>query len=207
MYIEKDLETYVRETSSKKSAPGGGSVAGLVASLSTALMQMAMNFTIDKKSFKNLDPKIKAELLVSNERLETLMEETLTLVDEDTLAFNSVLLAYKMEEGEEKQRALDLGYKKALSVPLKLASYSLEALEIGSLFSSYASKNLISDVAIGAILAQASLDSSLINVRINLLGIKDEAYKNELEDRLNRLEKESYKYSELIITRAYKDMI
>ena len=52
--IDKKLSDYINEVDSSSSAPGGGSVMGVVGSLACALAGMVGHLTINKKVFKEL---------------------------------------------------------------------------------------------------------------------------------------------------------
>ena len=46
-----DIENYIHAVASSEPVPGGGSVAGVVASLGAALGSMVTNFTLGKKKY------------------------------------------------------------------------------------------------------------------------------------------------------------
>lgn len=192
MYIAKSLKEYVYDVSSDKSMPGGGSVAALVGSLGGALTNMLMNLTKNKKSFKDLDEEIQEEMLKESKEIDHIIEELNLIIDEDTKAFNSVLEAFKLpkdndEEKNIRKRAIEEGYKEALSVPLKCMELSLEVMEKQKLFARYGNPGLITDVGIGSILAFSAIESSKLNVMINLNGIEDEEYKKEIDIRVSSI--------------------
>ena len=49
-------------------------------------------------------------------------------------------------------------------------------------------KNLVSDAAISAIMLHATIESSIINVRVNLGFIKDENIQKSVKKKLNMIE-------------------
>ena len=65
-------------------------------------------------------------------------------------------------------------FKRAMEVPYSIAQNCMEVLVLALQIVEKANINLISDIGVAAELALAGLESSLLNVRINLPYIKDE---------------------------------
>lgn len=208
MLIEKTLKDYVLEAASGSPTPGGGSVSAYVASLGTALTSMVGNLTFDKKDYKELSPEIQDKMQENFKILEGKIELLNHIVDEDSTAFDGVMAAFKMpkETDEEKKlrsKAIQEGYKKALEVPLRCAEECFEVLKLQDVFANYGNKNAITDVGVGALLAYAGLEGALLNVRINLLSIKDEDYKKETQGKVDRLVKEGNELKEELMKIVY----
>lgn len=196
MLIEEKLSKYIDLLASDSSMPGGGSAAALVSAMGAGLVEMGMHFTMDKESFKNLDEDIKKELLTKIERVAELRLEQKKLIDEDTEAFNEVLKAFKLSKDTEEERKLRRekileGYKKALSVPLQCYRLSLELLRLQLLFVKYINKGLITDIGIGSIFAYSALESSELNILINLKEIRDNEYKEKILKELETSKEEA----------------
>ena len=131
------------------------------------------------------------------------------IIDEDSKAFDGVMLAFQMPkntENEKKTRieAIQEGYKHALEVPLKCAKECLEVLRLQLLFASYGNKNAITDVGVGALLAYSGLEGALLNVRINLLSIKDVDYKSKINNEMNTIFEEGNKIREEVLKIVYE---
>lgn len=208
MYINKSLKEYGEQVASNSSMPGGGSVAGLVSSLGGALTLMVMSLTQDKKAFKELDKSIQTDMLEKSKKIESLREELDLIVDEDTKAFNSVLESFRLpnnteEEKETRKNSIKEGYKKALSVPLRCMELSLEILRNQKLFAVNGNPGLITDVGIGSILTYSAMESSKLNILINLREISDEEYKREIEDRISNNMKMGRECKEEILKIVY----
>lgn len=198
LFIEKSLKDYVAEVASGAPVPGGGSVAALAGSLGAALTSMVGNLTIGRKGYIELDDEIKKEMDDSFEKIQKSIEVLNGIVDEDSKAFDKVMEAFKMPKGTEEEKAkrseaIQEGYKVALQVPLRCAEECLNVLRLQKVFAEYGNKNAISDVGVGALLAAAALESALLNVRINLNGIKDLEFKKEIEEKIDNLMNEGMK--------------
>lgn len=186
MFIDKSLKEYVDRTASSDHVPGGGSVLGLVGSLGGALTSMVMNLTLGKKAYEELAKETKDEILEKAKEIEEIIKELNQIVDEDTKAFSGAIKAFKLpkkteEEKQARSQAIQEGYKGALAVPLKCAEKCLRLLELQQIFAEHGDAGVITDVGIGNLLAYAGLEGSLINVKINLSNIKDQAYNEEIK--------------------------
>lgn len=209
MLIEMSLKDYIGEAASGNPTPGGGSVSALAGSLGSALTQMVGNLTFDKKSYAELNEETKKELQDNFQILQDKMNILSEIVDEDSKAFDSVLIAFKMpKETEEDKRlrtsAIQEGYKHALEVPLKCAEECLSILKLQSVFANYGNINAITDVGVGALLAYSGLEGALLNVRINLLSIKDEKYKTKINQKMSIILEEASKLKEEILKVVYE---
>lgn len=209
MLINKSLREYISEAASGNPTPGGGSVSALVASLGSALTNMVGNLTFGKKTYEELPQKKKQEMEENFNLLKAKTEILEKIIDEDSSAFDSVMVAFKMpkETDEEKairSKAIQEGYKKALEVPLRCADECYQLLELQEVFAHHGNINAITDVGVGALLAYSGLEGALLNVRINLLSIKDEAYKKEIEGKVKTLIEDGKNLKEKLMEIVYR---
>ncbi|AEF17959.1 MULTISPECIES: cyclodeaminase/cyclohydrolase family protein [Thermoanaerobacterium] len=197
MLVNETLEEYVKDVSSSKPAPGGGSVSALVASLGVALSSMVYNLTIGRKFYEEYDSDIKDEIESGLKICERLISELMPLVDEDKNAYDDVIKAIKMPKNNDEEKALrsqklDEAYLKAINVPLKLARLLSEGFAPTLLIAQYGNPNAISDAAVGALLLFAGLQSAAINVRVNAKFLKDKSLADsaieECENLIKRYE-------------------
>lgn len=211
LFIEKSLKDYVAEVASGAPVPGGGSVAALAGSLGAALTSMVGNLTIGRKGYIELDDEIKKEMDDSFEKIQKSIEVLNGIVDEDSKAFDKVMEAFKMPKGTEEEKAkrseaIQEGYKVALQVPLRCAEECLNVLRLQKVFAEYGNVNAITDVGVGALLAAAALESALLNVRINLNGIKDLEFKKEIEEKMDNLMNEGMKLKDQWMKIVYEKL-
>src|SRR5204862_204273 len=84
--VKMDLRRFCNETLSESPAPGGGSVAALMGALGVSLGGMVANLSAGKRGWEE---KLRyfSDWAVKAQRLK---DEMLSLVDEDTVAFNKV---------------------------------------------------------------------------------------------------------------------
>ena len=193
------IDDFADELSSESPAPGGGSVAALIGTLSASLSSMVANLTYNKKGYKEFNDEIAAAGIEA----QKLKDRFLSLIEEDTEAFNSVMDAMKMpsgtdEEAEAKEKAIEEATKKATSVPLKTLKLTEKLLEVANVVVEKGNKNSISDAGVAAISAKAAAESAYMNVIINVPGIKDEEFKeNVLKEAKEVLENVRKKSDEI----------
>lgn len=183
------IHKFLSETASNSPAPGGGSVAALSAALGAALCSMVFNLTVGKEQYKQNEKEIKEALTQS----EKLRKQLTSLIDEDTNAFNDVIKAFKMPKETEQQKkirsqAIQKGYQKAAQVPLKTAQISEQLFDIAKIAAIKGNQNSITDAAVSALMAQAAVHGAILNVKINLGSIKDEAFVADISKKLTQLE-------------------
>jgi glutamate formiminotransferase/formiminotetrahydrofolate cyclodeaminase len=194
------INTFLSELASSSPAPGGGSIAALSGSLGAALSSMVCNLTIGKEKYTNVQDEIKKVLKKSEE----IRKRLTILIDEDTQAFNDVIKAFKMpkepdEQKKKRSQAIQEGYKKAASVPLDTAKTCEKILDLAKVVAEKGNQNSITDSAVSALMAQAGIESAVLNVNINLGSIKDETFVKNISSELDKLCKNSKEKTEEIL--------
>src|SRR5256714_5937125 len=190
--VKMNLREFCNETLSDSPAPGGGSAAALMGALGASLGGMVANLSAGKRGW---DDKLQyfSDWAVKAQQLK---DELLSLVDEDTAAFNKVMDSFALpkESAEEKtarSAAIEAATKYAAEVPLKVMetaskSYALlvEMAEKGNPVS-------ISDVGVGALATRACIEGAALNVRINLGQLKNEKSKKDLQEKVRKISADS----------------
>ena len=186
------LEEFVEKTGSGAPTPGGGSISALAGSLGAALNVMVYELTQGKKVYTAFQPQLRIKIDTSAEKLKEISSQLLVEMENDTHAFDSVMDAFKMpkETDLEKQaraEAIQEGYKTAIEVPLKIANLCLESLFLMESLSIHGNVNAITDVGVGALLGYVGVEGALLNVRINLNSIDKGEYKEEIEEKIEKI--------------------
>lgn len=188
MLIEKKVSNFLDELASNSPTPGGGSVAALAGALGAALISMVGNLTVGKKKYEDVEEEIK-RILSSSEKLRYELSQ---LIEEDVKVFNNFMSTYKMPketEDEKKVRAekIQESLIEAAKVPLKVAHKCLDILSLSKEVAEKGNINVVSDAGVAALLAEAALESAILNVKINLKMIKDEKTKEELSSSIKEI--------------------
>ncbi len=203
MLVEKNLKEFSDELASSSPAPGGGSVAALCGNLSAALVSMVSNLTLGKEKYASVEEEMKKVVGQSEE----LRQSLLLLVDEDTEAFNQVMAAFKLEKGsDERKQALQAGFKEAARVPLRTAKLCFSSMLLAEQVLEQGNPNSVTDAAVAGLVGYAGVQGAVLNVRINLGSIKDEAYVTETRTEIDKLSLDSNVLIEKLMNAANSKM-
>lgn len=188
IYLDQPLRNFLEDTASKTPAPGGGSVAALIGSLGAALLCMVGNFTVGKPKFEKVERDVR-EILKETAKLK---EELSGLIQKDIEAYARFSQVARMPKNtfeikEKRRQALQIALKDATRVPLTTAKLARRLIELAQLLLRKGNPNLITDVGVGALLADAALQSAALNVQINLGYIKDEKFKKRTSSLISSM--------------------
>jgi glutamate formiminotransferase/formiminotetrahydrofolate cyclodeaminase len=190
--LKMNLREFCNETLSDSPAPGGGSVAALMGALGASLGGMVANLSAGKRGWDDTleyfsDRAVKAQQL---------KDELLSLVDEDTAAFNKVMDAFALpkESADEKSArsaAIEQATKHAAEIPFKAMETAFKSYQLLSEMADKGNPASISDVGVGALATRACIEGAAMNVRINLAGLKDEKFKSAFVEKVRKISADS----------------
>lgn len=200
MLRDEHVTDFIALTDSDAQAPGGGSVAALVAALGAALDNMVIHLSHGKKAYENLDESIRAEIAEAVRANTEANARLAEMIDRDAESFGAVLAAYKlpkMSEAEKKTRdaAIRAGYEDAMRVPFGIAEEARDALVRSQIFARYGTKTALTDVAVGTIFLDGAVDAALWNVIANLHGV-DKEPRARAEEKIRTIRTESHRIKE-----------
>ncbi|OOM77696.1 cyclodeaminase/cyclohydrolase family protein [Clostridium sp. BL-8] len=203
-FCDESIKQFLEELGSDLSAPGGGSVAGLISALSAALNSMVYSLTVGKKSYIALADSEKEVIDKFQKESKEFTVRSLELMEEDRDNFLKLMDCYKLpKESEEEKKARSLAIKentiKSMEAPLILARESLEFYENLKIMAKYGNKMLLSDLAISAVLLHSAIESSIINVKVNLNGLRGEEFFDKIDSELRIIIEKSLKEKNNII--------
>ncbi len=190
--VKMNLRELCNETLSDSPAPGGGSVAALMGALGASLGGMVANLSAGKRGW---DDKLEyfSDWAVKAQQLK---DQLLSLVDEDTAAFNRVMNTFALpkdsaEEKKARSTAIEEATKHAAEVPLKVMETASKSYELLSEMAAKGNPASISDVGVGALATRACIEGAALNVRINLAQLKDEKFKTALANKVQEISESS----------------
>ena len=185
--IDLSLSGFSEELASDSPAPGGGSAAAYAGALAASLGTMVANLSAHKRGWENRHQVFVDWALKGQEGRKKLLQ----LVDEDTLAFNSLMEAFRMpkETDADKQArtaAIQKATMRAIDSPLNTMRAAFDLFPLLDAMTREGNPNSVSDAGVGAVCALAAVEGGYMNVMINLSGLKDkqagEAYRKEAEE-------------------------
>ena len=202
-FCDESIKLFLEELGSDLSAPGGGSVAGLIAALSGALNSMVYSLTVGKKNYMDLENNEKETIDKFKKESEEFTSRSLELMEEDRENFLKLMDSYKLskdteEDKEKRALAIKENTIKSMEAPLILARESLEFYKNLKIMAKYGNKMLLSDLAISAILLHSAIESSIVNVKVNLNGLRSEEFYNKVDNELKGIMEKSIKEKDSI---------
>ena len=200
---EEGLEdrAFLDALASGASTPGGGSASAYAGACAAALVSMVARLTIGKKKYASVEDRMRAIL----ERSEELRAGLAAAVEQDAQAFNQVMAAYRLpkeslQEQHAREDAIELATLKASQTPLEVAGFSIEVLELAAEVAAGGNVNAITDAGTSATLARAALTGAGLNVRINLMNLKNREIAQEYLEQLLSLERRADELEEIIFS-------
>ena len=190
--VKMNLREFCNETLSDSPAPGGGSVAALMGALGASLGGMVANLSAGKRGW---DDKLEyfSHWAVKAQQLKG---ELLSLVDEDTAAFNKVMDSFALPKGSAEEKAaraagIEQATKYAAEVPFKVMETASKSYALLAEMADRGNPASISDVGVGALATRACIEGAALNVRINLAQLKDEKFTTGLQDKIRKIDADS----------------
>lgn len=195
---------FCKVTASEAPTPGGGSISALSGAMAASLAEMVANLSLPK------DGSPSPEFLAIKEKANSLQARLLTLVEKDAASFDSVMAAFKLPKATEEEKLrrkekIQEALKLASKVPLEVALVSTEIFElIPTLLEG--NQNAITDAMIAAMNARNAVLGALLNARINLASIKDDAYVKAALRNIEESEKLAHESEEALLAIGYKKL-
>jgi len=198
--VDMKLKDFVWETSSESPAPGGGSVSAAMGALGSALGNMVANLSGHKRGW---DERWEEFASVAEEGIK-IQHRLLSLIDEDTNAFNLIMKAFelpKRTEGEKARRteAIEQATLVATKVPLEVMTESFKSYPLLKKMVETGNPNSVTDAGVGVLATTACIRGAGLNVRVNASGLKDKAVAASLVARADEIEKEAVESEKFIV--------
>lgn len=181
--VNLSCQEFADETGSESPAPGGGSISAYMGALGASLGTMVANLSSHKPGWDDQWETFSDYA----EKGRNIMQRLMTLVDEDTEAFNKIMAVFSMpkitdQEKEARAQALESATIHAARIPLETMKTAFEAFDLLEAMAQEGNPNSISDVGVGALAVRSAILGAQLNVRINATGIKDKAVAQQLID-------------------------
>ncbi|MCM8784910.1 MAG: cyclodeaminase/cyclohydrolase family protein [Candidatus Omnitrophica bacterium] len=187
-FLNSSLKNYFDILSAKTPIPGGGSAVACLASLSSSLLNMVLNYTIGKKGYEEFQEELKK----IKERNDEILKDCSNFIEEDSRIYK------KIDEAIKKKKDTEEHLKSSANLHLKICNYMVEIVNFCDILVEKGNKNLISDTGIANIFAFGAFISGKINILINLKFLKDQELKKNIKQEIEILEKKIKDKSEKI---------
>ena len=186
--IRMDLRAFADETASESPAPGGGSISAYVGSLGAALGTMVANLSAGKRGWED-KINLFSDFAAQGQQVK---DTLLTLVDEDTNAFNKIMNAFGLPKGTDEEKkartqAIEDATKYACDIPYKIMETAYSILPMLSAMVEQGNPNSITDAGVGVLCVKTAVRGAYFNVLVNAQGLKDRAFAEDIKSRAKQI--------------------
>ncbi|MGI8967799.1 MAG: cyclodeaminase/cyclohydrolase family protein, partial [Chloroflexota bacterium] len=176
--------------SSADPVPGGGSVAAIDAAMASALLAMVSQLTLNRKRYAAVHEQVR-EL---HDQAVHLRNRAGDLAEADAAAYAAVSAALVLPRDNDEQRScrkdrMQSALKAAAEPPLATMEVAAEALNLAAVLVNIGNTSAISDVGTAALCARSAYHAARLNVQINMAGVTDDAWREEMIIRLQAIPK------------------
>ena len=188
MTTNSSIVTFLDDLASERPTPGGGGAAVVCGAIGAALVSMVANLTIGKKNYEA----VWEDLEAVNAKAEALRAELTGAIEEDAVAFNSVMGGYGLpratyEEKAKRSASIQAALKDATLAPLRAVKACFEVIRLSAAAAEKGNLNVISDAGVAVLAANAGLRSAALNVFVNAKAIKDRDFAEKQIAEVNAL--------------------
>jgi formiminotetrahydrofolate cyclodeaminase len=146
--------------------------------------EMVLNYSIGKKNLAAYETELKAALAEFHRARRILLE----LMIEDQAAYEAMTAVRKLPENSpERNEIFSPTLLACIRVPQAMAVTALALLELCEKLTGKVNRYLLSDLAVCAELAMATVRCGLYNVRINLADVAEQADKESIQRSMTQL--------------------
>lgn len=170
---------FLEQLGGKVPAPGGGAAAAVTGATAAATAQMVVSYSLGKKSLAAHE----GELREADRSLRNAREMFLALADEDAAAYEGLNALFKLPaDAPERRERMAEAVGRALQPPRATLAACANLLRLLERLAAITNRQLRSDLAIAAVLADGAAHASGWNVRINLPLVEDAAERIRLSE-------------------------
>ena len=180
----RSIRDFLAGTAARQPTPGGGSVTALVGGLAAALGEMVVNYSIGKKGLEAFEDELRPAAAELAKAREVLLE----LMVEDQAAYEALSSARKLpKDSKERQEKIPAALLACIRVPQAIAATGVRVLEKFDALVSFVNPYLLSDLAVSADLAMATIRCAIYSVRANAKDVTDPGDRQSIEASVSQI--------------------
>lgn len=180
----RTISEFLSATAARAPIPGGGSVTALVGALAAALGEMVVQYSVGKKGLEPFEGELRPALT----ELARARELLLRLMVEDQEAYLAFAAASKLPAGSPERAAqLPPALLACVRTPQAIAAVGTRLLALCDGLVNFVNHQLLSDLAVCADLAMASIRCAVYSVRANLPAVEDPADRQAIEETVGQI--------------------
>jgi formiminotetrahydrofolate cyclodeaminase len=166
----RSIAEFLDATAARQPIPGGGSVTALVGALSAAIGEMVVNYSLGRKDLAEYEGELRPAL----KELTQARKLMLALMVEDQLAYDTLSGLRKLpQDSTERAEKMPAALLACIRAPEAMAAAGAAVLEVCDGLVNFVNPYLLSDLAVCADLAMATLRCAIYNVRVNLKSVNE----------------------------------
>jgi formiminotetrahydrofolate cyclodeaminase len=187
-FAKLSVDDLLDQVAARTPTPGGGGVTALAGALACALARMVAAYSVTKKT----EPPARAWVEAMATHLHRADQLLRALVTRDAQAYAAMTEAAAARKAQATptpaaEQAYCEAVLEAAAVPLEIAAVASNALATMNEGKSVTSRYILSDLAIAAILADATARASSYTVRINAREVTDPKAKARLHAEIDEI--------------------
>ncbi len=176
--MDKTCREFAQALAAREPVPGGGSASAFVGALGASLCGMVARYGATNPALADRADDLARAFAQADE----LSQELVELVAEDVRAYGQVSAAYGIPR-DDPARALHV----AAMPPYRIMDTCGRALALLEDMADKGSRQLLSDVACGAVFCRAAMQGASLTLFANTTSMKDRARAKELETACDEL--------------------
>lgn len=184
---DQSLREVMKQLGEAEPTPGGGSVSAIVAALGAAMTSMTAHFS-QGEGYEEVQTEVN-QALQDMDKIRSACEH---LMNKDMESFGQYIEALRLphrtdKEKQERKQTLQTMKIQSIDIPLQLMECCLYGLYSASPLIEICNRTVLSDIGISIILFEASAQSLLLTVQINLVTLQDEEQHRYDQQRVDTL--------------------
>ena len=181
---DSTLSQFLAGTAAKQPAPGGGSVTALCGALAAAIGEMVLNYSVGKKGLEAHQAELKSVL----EEMFRARHVMLELMVDDQSAYEALTAARKLPKAsDEFKSAYPAALLASIRTPEAIAATAAAILQLTERLVDRVNYHLLSDLAVCAELAMATVRCGIYSVRVNQSSMTDAEDRQRVDETIDHL--------------------
>jgi formiminotetrahydrofolate cyclodeaminase len=204
-FSELSIRQFLSTLASSAPTPGGGTVAAIAGAMGAGLTEMVAALTLSREKFAPVHDAMQTIARTA----QAAREEFLALAREDSEAYDAVVAARRLardteEERQVRARKIESANRLATEVPMRTAHAAVRLLAALPELVEKGNPNAFSDAGAAALMLSAAAEGALLNVGINLPGISDAAFVEDMRREAAEIQAETRRLGADILAEVAK---
>ena len=199
--LDQSVTQFAELLASKSAVPGGGGASALVGALGIALGSMVGELTVGKKKYAAVEEDVRALMAKAQDLRLRLLEG----VNRDAAAFEPLSRAYGIPKDDPaRDEIMEQCLRDAAAAPMEILQLCCQAIELHRGFADLGSVLAVSDAATGVVFCWSAMYGAAVNVKVNTKSMKDRAYAEALNARVDELVAQYWPIAEQVYEDVYR---